>query len=98
DPHTGQITTPQFTHVTEGGSEITRVSITLATMRSVLLTSPYTGPTSIGPGVGSRLSQPRPKLSVVPAGKNLLLTYSIPKSGREEMAVRLEIFDVKGER
>lgn len=98
DPHTGQITTPPSTHVTEGGSEITRVPITLATMRSVLFTSPYSGTTAIGPGMGGRPSRLRPKLDIVPAGKSLRIAYSIPKGGREEMAVRLEMFDIQGGR
>ncbi|MEO6097247.1 MAG: glycosyl hydrolase [Fibrobacteria bacterium] len=98
DPHTGQITSPQSSKVNEAGTDITRVSLTVASMRSVLLTSPYTGPSAIRPAGRSGGLPPNAKLSAVQAGKNLLLTYSIPKSGREEMSVKLEVFGVNGER
>ncbi len=98
DPHTGQISTPTFTLVKESGSDITRVAITLATMKTVLLTSPYSGSTSIRTGGRFRDSRQKPKLGAFPDSKNLAITYSIPKGDRDQLAVKLEVFDMKGGR
>jgi len=39
DPRSGAITTPQYTYVTEGGEDITRIKITLPAYRSCFIIS-----------------------------------------------------------
>jgi len=40
DPRTGAITTPQYTYITEGGEDITRIKLTLPAYRSCFVISP----------------------------------------------------------
>ncbi len=97
DPHTGAISTPEYTQVTEGGAVITRVRLNLAALHSVFLTGSYST-TGIVPNAQAGAGPQRARLSVSRSSGNLAITYSIPKGATELVAVRLEVFDVKGGR
>jgi hypothetical protein len=96
DPHTGLITTPQFTQVTEGGTTITRVPITLTTLHSVFITGAYA--TSTMPARYAGLAQ-KAQLTVSKSLKNLVvLTYCVPQSSQDFISVTMHAFNVKGSR
>jgi hypothetical protein len=97
DPHTGQITTPQFTLVQSGGTTITRVPITLTTLHSVFITGAYTGTSSVQ-GLLWKAPQPA-RLNISQSSRNnVLITYFVPQGTRDLASISLQAYNVKGAR
>ena len=95
DPHTGQISTPQYTQVTEAGTAITRVAVNLTTLHSIFITGAYA--TSALSGHAGGTTQ-KARLSVSRSMRNgMVITYSVPQ-GTRDVPVSLQVFDAKGAR
>jgi hypothetical protein len=97
DPHTGQITTPQFTLVQSGGTTITRVPITLTTLHSVFITGAYTGTSSVQ-GLLWKAPQPARLNISLSSRNNILITYFVPQETRDLASISLQAYNVKGAR
>ena len=97
DPHTGLITTPQFTQVQSGGTTITRVPITLTTLHSVFITGAYTGTSSVQ-GPAMKALQPA-RLTISQSSRNgMLITYFVPQGTRDLASISLQAYNAKGAR
>ena len=97
DPHTGLTSAPQFTHVTAGGTDITRIPITLTTMHSIFITGTYAS-TAAFPGRMGKAAQ-KAGLSVSKSLRNgMVITYSVPQGESDLVSASMQIFDVKGAR
>jgi hypothetical protein len=97
DPHTGAISAPQYTQVTEAGTPITRVALNVTTLHSVFITSAYTT-SAAGPGHAGEVPR-KARLSVFQSFKNgMVISYSVPQENRDLVSVNMQVFDIKGAR
>jgi hypothetical protein len=96
DPHTGLISTPQYTQIASGGTTITRIPLTLTALHSVFITGAYS--TSTKP-VHSSVFVHTTDLSVAKThGNTLLLTYCVSQGAKELVSVTIHVFDARGAR
>jgi hypothetical protein len=96
DPHTGAISAPQYTQVTEAGTPITRVALNVTTLHSVFITSPYSSTSALPVSLGAFQ---KARLDVTQSlRKGMLITYTIPQGTRVLASVSIQVFDVKGAR
>ena len=93
DPHTGVISTPQYTYVTEAGYDVTRVKLDLQENKSIFIvgTRNQTA-TELNPGIRQGITL----LNNFPNPFSQVTMIRFDVAGNKE-PVRLCIYDIKGE-
>jgi hypothetical protein len=97
DPHTGLISAPQFTQITEAGAAVTRVSLNLTTLHSLFITGAYSSTPALPGSFGKTV--PKARLNVSQSLRNgMLITYTVPQGTRGLASESMQVFDLKGAR
>jgi hypothetical protein len=96
DPHTGVITSPAYTQATVSGTPVTRLSLTLPALYSLLITGAYTPSTGVRPLTQEELQGAT--LNVRSLRSGITISYSVPKGAPDREPVTMQVFDVKGTR